>query len=116
MLKVFSKEMLVLKQIEKILNDNPWLYELDKLPKGVQNEFDVSISDECFVNYYEEDENFSIEDLVFSKDIYIANKVNEIIELLQKDSWASECDGLTEKQIIDKGYCVKKAGMIPKCK
>lgn len=114
MLKVFSKEMLILKQIESLLNDNPWLDELDQMPEGVLEEFDFSV-DEYFVPYYEEDELDDTE-LVFSKDVYLASKVNEIIELLKDDSWASECDGLTKDEIYDKGYEPKKAGMIPKCK
>lgn len=115
MLKVFSREMFVLKKIESLLNDNPWINELNQMPKGVQDEFDVAISDKCFVPYYEEDE-LKGKELVFSKDAYLASKVNEIIELLTDDSWVSECDGLTEDEIYDKGYEPKKAGMIPKCK
>lgn len=114
MLKVFSKEMLVLKQIESLLNDNPWLDELDQMPKGVLEEFDFSV-DEYFVPYYEEDE-LKGKELVFSRNTYLAFKVNEIIELLKDDSWVAECDGLTEDEIYDKGYEPKKAGMIPKCK
>ena len=114
MLKVFSKEMLILKQIESLLNDNPWLDELNQMPKGVLEEFDFSV-DEYFVPYYEEDE-LKDKELVFSKDAYLASKISEIIKLLEPDSWASECDGLTQDEIYDKGYEPKKAGMIPKCK
>lgn len=114
MLKVFSREMFVLKKIEFLLNDNPWLYELDEMPKDVLKEYDFPV-DECFALHYEEDE-LKDKELVFSKDAYLASKVNEIIELLQDDSWVSECDGLTEDEIYDKGYEPKKAGMIPKCK